>query len=225
MTNAFSGLPKALVVLGAGASWDAWNGQSPQDKDWRPPLARELFLYRKEFWAILQRYPGARALQERSLGPLSAAPTPLDLEARLRDFAVHPDEHTKRQFKDVPPYIRDVIWEAQRGYLRGGLGSFAALVGGLLSDVKHEVVFLVLNYDTFLERALSSRDPAVQFTGPSHYTDPGRQARVVKPHGSVDWFWDLGATTKENDTWAKASEDLDAASGACSTRSLRLSDR
>ena len=36
-------MTKACVILGAGASKDAWNSGSPKNDDYEPPLASELF--------------------------------------------------------------------------------------------------------------------------------------------------------------------------------------
>ena len=37
-------LPKARVILGAGACHDVWNGGAPiTDSSWQPPLAEDLF--------------------------------------------------------------------------------------------------------------------------------------------------------------------------------------
>ena len=53
------------MILGAGASFDIWNGATPKkDGRFRPPLARELFSTGEidVFWHVLNEYPGARTL-------------------------------------------------------------------------------------------------------------------------------------------------------------------
>ncbi|MBT5775544.1 MAG: hypothetical protein HOH95_14350, partial [Dehalococcoidia bacterium] len=83
----FDELPRAVVVLGAGASADAAsNGQLIKDNGWRPPVARELFdfKHRAEFHHHLMAYRGAQALAGE-LASLSARGD-LKLEDQLRSY-------------------------------------------------------------------------------------------------------------------------------------------
>lgn len=100
-------MKKVAVILGAGASYDVSNGTVPiTNEEMRPPLARELFDVR--FWQWRRYYRGAEVLG-MELGRLAQRQEePFDLEARLRDHAESSDVRTRRAFRDIPPYLRDV---------------------------------------------------------------------------------------------------------------------
>lgn len=83
-------MKKAVVILGAGASFDCWNGTGKANPLWRPPLARHLFgHYRtlphntppQDFDNILRNYRGARVLAQE-LVPASVTDSAFDLEQR-----------------------------------------------------------------------------------------------------------------------------------------------
>ena len=68
-------LPKACIIMDAGASHDVWNTASVKNEStdlWRPSLASELFDMgaKPAFAPILHRYPGAEYLAS-VLGPLA----------------------------------------------------------------------------------------------------------------------------------------------------------
>jgi hypothetical protein len=180
---------KLAVVLGAGASYDVWNEGTIESRDWRPPLTRELFRIdiRPTFAPILQYYPGAAALVQE-LGPLSADQSSFDLENKLREYADHSDPRVRRLYKEIPLYLRDVIAEARTHHVRWP-GCYAQLVKGVLADEPHRVLFIVLNYDDFIEQALEPYDLGV--TKLEDYVREDRQALVVKVHGSIDWFYSI----------------------------------
>src|SRR5260370_9449870 len=72
-----------------------------------PALARELFGQREAFWPILERYPGAHVVSA-DLGELIRTGS-VNIEAKLREYAEHTDPRIRNHFKQVPPYLRDVI--------------------------------------------------------------------------------------------------------------------
>lgn len=205
---------KVVVVLGAGASRDAWNGEVPREKDLQPPLANQLFTYQgQERWQVLERYAGALFLQQE-LGPLSAAGA-LEIEKQLLAYAQSDDDQIRSRFKDVPLYIRDVIALVSRGYLTTpGTGTYAQLVMGLVADHRHEVLFLSLNYDDFLEQALALYNPAFAIRAIGDYVGPGRP-RVIKVHGSIDWVRSMGQDVGRQDwDWHAAFESYDPEQGS-----------
>ena len=71
-------LPKACVILGAGASSDVHNGSAPalRHGNYKPPLARDLFAIGEhpEYFDLLSRYSGAQALAS-TLSPRSGQTT------------------------------------------------------------------------------------------------------------------------------------------------------
>lgn len=189
-------MPKACVILGAGASNDVDNGSPPvlNHGDFRPPLASDLLAIgsHPQYSQVLQPYPGARALAS-ILSPMSGQTT-FALETELRRLSEHPDERVRRQFKHVPPYLRDLLWRASYQYTNTP-GTYLQLIYALLADVPHHVLFLILNYDTLLEQALELFDPGINFEIMSSYVREDRQAKLVKPHGSIDWFKLIGGSS------------------------------
>lgn len=143
-----------------------------------------------EYWEVLRHYPGAQWLAGL-LSPKASTPE-FSLETQLRQFSEHQDERIRRHFKHIPPYLRDLLWHASHEYTRTP-GTYNELVYGLLADVPHEVLFLTLNYDTLLEQALQTFDSTLASSTISAYIGGNRQAKVIKLHGSIDWFREIGS--------------------------------
>ncbi len=185
-------MEKACVILGAGASWDCHSGGTGiLDKRWQPPLAKDLFSIDANlvFEPILKHYPGARDLAQELA--LKVPDGVVALEQLLRFYANSTDKDTRERFKEIPPYLRDIIGTASRAYTELP-GTHMTLVHGLLKRIPHEVLFLVLNYDTLLEQALQ-RWMKVSFVSIEDYVWTERRpnplnTKVVKLHGSVNWF-------------------------------------
>ncbi len=121
----------------------------------------------------------------QQLGPLAEAGTQ-SLEQKLREYSEHSDVRIRQYFKHIPPYLRDLLYEVSKKYV-GIPGCYVQLAMQLLADVPHEVMFILLNYDDLLERALAEFDPALAIQSIDDYVASGRQATVVKVHGSIDW--------------------------------------
>ncbi|MEX0786181.1 MAG: hypothetical protein WD939_06050 [Dehalococcoidia bacterium] len=205
-------MKKAAVVLGAGASFDVHNDTVPVlNPDLRPPVARQLFDAR--FWHYRRPYRGAEVLGAE-LGRLARDDSAFDLEARLTQYATSSDERTRRHFKDVPPYLRDVLMHASNEYVPSPT-NYINLVRRLLQDGTHEITFVVLNYDTLLERALSRYDRSLTFRNLDEYVTPGRQARVIKIHGSTNWAVSIPGTGRgenQNIGWERALDQFEPSS-------------
>ena len=173
-----------LVVIGAGASRDAANGSGPvPDNALRPPIASEIFQYRDTFEPILDRYPGAKRLQRAILGPKSRVGGEFDLEQELETLRTA--ERTARAFYEIPPFLRDVFRRVSQHYL-GHPETYLTLAMALADA--HDVAFVSLNYDTLLEQALQEAYQLAPIAGLDDYAANGRPL-VVKPHGSIDWWW------------------------------------
>jgi len=192
-----SDLQKACVVLGAGASCDVWSEGTPRisghiagQDAWRPPLARELFdtNARPAFWDVMKLYPGAKYLSDL-LYPVIVKGE-IAIEEELRRYAKHDDADLQEKFKHVPPYLRDLLWECSHNYVEEP-GSYKRLITELLAEQPHNVLFLTLNYDNLLEKALTLLR-GWTFRDRGDYFRPGRQANVVKLHGSINWFIRIG---------------------------------
>lgn len=185
--------PKICVILGAGVSHDVHGDGSVYKTAgdplrWRPPLASELFdINNKRHYLTdaMVHYPDARYLTQDIARQLQIGG--LNLEAELRRLSRHHDPETQRQFKQIPPYIRDVIMMCSYEYTEE-LSSYATLTRTLLAEVPHEILFLTLNYDNMLERALEARSPEFNFNKMEKYVHTGTGVSVVQLHGSIDWF-------------------------------------
>jgi hypothetical protein len=199
-------LPKACVILGAGASHDVHDsGSVVRLMDWQPPLATDLFNIEQHsnYRSILRRYCGADFLTQQLAPRLKV--NAFNLEAELRRLAEHPDSQTRQLYKHIPPYLRDLIWQCSRHYTARP-SCYDQLVFSLLAEHPHEVLFLLLNYDDLLESALLGYNPSYVFGSWSDYIDPNRKAKVVKLHGSINWYIVIGS---ENTTWRSLVDDLD----------------
>ena len=192
---------KVCVVLGAGASYDVRNIGSPDAfPAIRPPLANGLFnmetnpLY---FDTIMEPYPRAKVLSQ-IIAPRAAAGTET-IETELARLARHDDLQTSQDFKEIPAYLRDLLQKSSRDYTSLP-GHYIQLAHLLLKDYGCEVLFLVMNYDDLLEQALTYIFPEFQFTKMSDYVDGDRPFKVVKLHGSINWFTTL--SENEKDDWS-----------------------
>ncbi len=196
---------KVAVILGAGASYDAWNETGPPaEMAWRPPLAREFFGARQAFWPVLGSYRGARLLASE-LGELARGDA-FNIELKLREFAEHNDQRIRRAFREVPPYLRDVILEVVRTYTgTHNPGTHLRFVMHLLSTGA-PVAFIDLNYDPYTEMALAYFDRSLTIGSIDDYVAPGRQAIVCKVHGSIDWGIRMGQPQLG---WPAALEEFD----------------
>lgn len=179
-------LKRLTVLLGAGASYDCANASSTINLDWRPPLARELFniAHRKAFEPLLRSFAGARFLSAE-LAELSLDSS-FSIESQLREYSVHPDTRIREHYLDIPRYLRQLILTCTSRYTPTP-GSYLRLVKALLADSPHDVLFITLNYDDLLERALLLLDERLSFLNVNQYVLPGRRVLVCKVHGSVDW--------------------------------------
>ncbi len=184
-----------MVVFGAGASYDSTPVYPVASGSlaWRPPLARELFDFRQEFFAALDEFPQFSAI----IGDLRNLPAGVSLESKLSMLQAQLPElpHRARQLTAVRFYLRRVLWEHGDRWASQSHGSsnYAALLGQLQdwqARSEEAVALVSFNYDTLLERAYTSvfdRDPS-QGDSPDleAYVSDGAFP-IFKPHGSVNW--------------------------------------
>lgn len=184
---------KICVILGAGASNDVkGEGSAFINKGLRPPLARGLFdlAQHDEFRPILDEYEGAVVLAQ-GLATRSGNPD-FDLEKELKRLATHPEDQIREHFKGIPPYLRDLLMMCSYNYTSYP-SSYMELVKALLGEAPSDVLFLVLNYDDLLEQALDRYSTGeILFTTMGDYVRSDRSVRVVKFHGSINWFKLIG---------------------------------
>lgn len=183
---------KTLLIVGAGASYDHFNSNGSPPLEWTPPLAAQLFgghpddpFDRDEsFIPLLERYPGANVIA----GNLGQKHLPNDFAFEEYLFRVANNEHMAGHFVDVPMYIRDVIYQCsvEFGHFSG---NYSSLITTLCEFSNHDVFVVNLNYDTLLEQDLArlyQDEPS--YKNLDDYVDPSRVVRMVKPHGSCNWF-------------------------------------
>ncbi|MFH0896887.1 MAG: SIR2 family protein [Candidatus Bathyarchaeota archaeon] len=201
-------LLKACVILGAGASSDiAGDGSSVILPAWRPPLAKDLFNIQghPNYQEILAKYPGAAFLTQ-SLAPKISSGQ-ISVENALRSYAEHSNALIRAHFKQIPPYIRDLIYCSSTRYTHDP-SSYSQLIMDLLAEHPHELLFIVLNYDNFLESALTSFNPNHQFDSINKYTSGYDHVKVVKLHGSINWFKQI-AQDRHKYSWIDAVHRTD----------------
>lgn len=184
---------KVCVILGAGASNDVRNaGAAVLNEGLRPPLARDLFNLDQhaDFRPILAEYEGAVVLAQH-LAPRSGHPG-FDLEKELRRLAEHPEDQIREHYKGIPPYLRDLLMMCSYNYASYP-SCYIQLVQALLGEVPSDVLFLVLNYDDLLEQALYRfSNGTIRFESIEDYVRPDQCVRVIKLHGSINWFKPIG---------------------------------
>lgn len=205
---------KVCVILGAGASYDVRSAGSPVvNEGLRPPLARDLFNLDRhgEFRSILAQYEGAVVLAQNLAARSSLGD--FDLEKELKRIAEHPDDQVREHYKHVPPYLRDLLMMCSYGYTSYP-SCYIQLVQALLAEEHSDVLFLALNYDDMLEQALYRfTSGALRFESLDDYVRTSQPAKVVKLHGSINWFTPIGpqntdwmTQVRNNDVLAKPSE-------------------
>lgn len=129
----------------------------------------------------MKRYPGVQQLAPWLVGD------GLDLESRLREFANSSAHRVVRHFKEVAPYLRDIIWDSSNNYVSSP-AAYSALVQNLLHGNQHEVLVLSTNYDTLVEQALRLwNSDTYAFTRSADYCAE-RPLRLVKTYECLNWL-------------------------------------
>lgn len=198
-----------LVVIGAGASLDCANESNITDNNLKPPTVNMMFRtsYSGEFQKILSVYPGADALvpdlAEKSLKSTES------IEEALQELSDHQDTRIQRHFRDIPLYLCSLFTKVSRGYVRIP-GGYVRLVKRLMADEPpHQVAFLSLNYDDLLEQGLRILDNTINFDDIESYIAEDRQAVVIKPHGSINWFIETRKSPTTDFANEEVSDDID----------------
>jgi hypothetical protein len=178
-----SGERRLAVIVGAGASYDC-GMRSEIDPQWRPPLAKDLFINRvPSFTNILRQYPGAENLAEQIRSGVERG---VNLETILRSLSESANLGTRRDFLQVPLYIQHLIGEVSANYIRSGATAFNTLIRMIDESHYAEVLYLTVNYDLFLDQALE-RHYRFKFGDIADYVTSGEKWRLIKLHGSVQW--------------------------------------
>jgi hypothetical protein len=173
---------RLMVVLGAGASHDCADRDTAAqvNDDYRPPLARDIFA--RNFDRILSHYPAVTARLDELRTKLAKGG---NFEEIFRALLESAERHQNYWPLQLPLYLRELFWTISLDYLRGS-SKFDTLVRRVLESYFEEVMFFNLNYDLFLEDALTNYDHH-EFGALSSYIPVSKKWRHVKPHGSVNW--------------------------------------
>jgi hypothetical protein len=201
-------LSELVVITGAGASHAC---SEKIHGSWRPPLTAGLFS--GDFLPILRHYPralaAAQTLDRHADREHRGA---IGLETYLRDrMRDSPHVHRRQQFREIPLYLQELLWEIGRSYGDGDPENYNALVTSCL-DLE-SVSFVTLNYDTILDERLFAHWGRLE--KPEDYVVPDRSWCLIKPHGSVNWGHrvrapgDAVAPGREANAFFGLGDDLD----------------
>jgi SIR2-like protein len=214
-----------MVVFGAGASWDSANFE-PTDvtttMHWRPPIGSELFADRRYFGLFIDKYWWVRPLVNR----FRNARDSVTLEAELEEIqdASKGRVLTREQLFALRYYLQRVISGTCQEWSNRihGNTNYVRLVDDVDSIWTHgrkgdPVIFVTFNYDVLLDGALGQIDVKVGESLESYTENP--QYRLIKPHGSVNWFHKVPVPNRSAHPYymqivpGLAKEELKAADG------------
>ena len=112
----------------------------------------------------------------------------LGLERAVHDLAVSEFDHHKRMAIALPLYLQHLLYQVSVDRYTEVI-HYDRLIERLLR--LSYVFFVSLNYDVLLDRRLHPYHP---LSGISGYVDTNQNWSLIKPHGSINWFHDVGAT-------------------------------
>lgn len=177
-------MPKSLAVIsGAGASFDLVpDGRSQINNDFKPPLSKHLFSSRGSFAAILNKYPKARGLSGLiKIGIEHEG----NFEKILKDLESNNSPVIQNQLLHIPLYIQELIGEVSEHYTKDPLNYNFLITKALKAGIE-KIVFITLNYDTFIEKAIWDSF-GEGFPHINSYCNPDNNWMVLKLHGSINW--------------------------------------
>jgi hypothetical protein len=196
-----TGSSSLAVVIGAGASYDCIANEPDEvlphnritvvNPNYRPPLTKDLFAPQPAFNEILDRYPMVSGLSEEIRVRLRRGQDSQDgksetLEQILRKLATSKRFETRKHVLEIPLYLQELFWTIGDRYIESGRSKFSTLVRRVLDSSYERVLFLTLNYDLLLDKAISEYT-SHKFTTVSSYMPTGKSWSLIKAHGSVNW--------------------------------------
>ena len=172
------------IVIGAGASYDCVSqGRSDIDLDYRPPLTNDIFASRRSFNGVLHKYQKVEALTDEIRTKLARG---LSIEQLLREFADERIFVLRKNYFEIPFYLQELLGEISFHYVRTGSTKFATLFRMILRSEFKQVLLITLNYDLFLEKAITALTGHT-FVNLSSYFPTDQKWMLLKLHGSVLW--------------------------------------
>ena len=174
-----------MVIFGAGASYDSFPSfppPNPRWKNYRPPLANQLF-DQSRFGDQISLFPKCQPIIPFIQGE------GVNVERVLEEFQSQASEYPERhrQLAAIRYYLQTMLWVCQQRWkeVTKGVTSYKTL----LDQIAHrrvsngKVCLVTFNYDTLLEDALPTVDVKIQ-TIPDYISS---DYQVVKLHGSINW--------------------------------------
>ena len=174
--------PRLVVLCGAGASYDCAPEGADIRTEFRPPLVQSLFEPR--FGNILSGFPKAQAISEEIR---TVATTSQSLEEVLAKFAQKGSIRRRRQYRQVPLYLRQVMGECGAQFLKHGATNYDTLIGQVEDSSFAHVAYVTVNYDVLLDLAVAGLYWYSPITELGQYVVPERAWQIYKLHGSINW--------------------------------------
>ena len=171
------------IVLGAGASHDCHDPRGFSNDDYRPPLVKDLFASRPRFNQVLAKYELAARVAPDLRDRLSAKESIEDILAEY--FAPSVSPHLRRMYWEIPLYLQELFGTISEDYA-GGFGTlYDTLVQRIERAGLQNVVYITVNYDRFIDRALQGVYGCGFNSLDVHCGQ--KNWMLAKLHGSVDW--------------------------------------
>jgi hypothetical protein len=201
-------MAKLAIIFGAGASYDFLPTYPPGDKvssflsELRLPLANHLFENRKEFAIIASQLrrliPILPELRHRTAGrPLEEVFE--ELSSLDESDAYWP--RRQRELMAVRFYVQRAIRWSETTMIgnSAGVSNYSTLIGYIERFRRSDdtVILIPFNYDTLIERALSSHFDDFTFKSIGDYVSRPRY-KLFKLHGSVNWGNPIPADARLN---------------------------
>src|SRR6266852_2167423 len=196
-----------MVVLGAGASYDSSQAYRPvypggggyasfastaprpdDEGQWRPPLAKDLFLDRHHaLGGIVTNYPKLSHILPYLREPSNGRSVEQMLESLQEEGKDNPE--SQREFASVRFYLCELLHKVTEEWSSrtNGVTNYAPLVKDILrfNNPGEQVCLVTFNYDLLLERALYTFD--FKRRNPEEHFESHSILKLFKLHGSVDW--------------------------------------
>jgi hypothetical protein len=175
-----------LVIIGAGASYDSVPAHPPTDlvvREFRPPLANQLFEDRPVFRAAMTSFPQC----SRIIPYLMSSNANVEKVLEQLQQEGEKDEERLRQLSAIRYYLHTMFWALESGWkaVEGGISNYRTLLDQLRRTAPLDgVCIATFNYDTMIEDAF----PVGQaINNLSDYVSSDRLFKLIKLHGSKHW--------------------------------------
>jgi hypothetical protein len=178
-----------MVIFGAGASFDSVPHRPPgttfSGREYRPPLANELFGDRPQFASAMEQFPKCLAL----IPHLRKAGISVEEELEKLQTEAEEDPERHRQLAAIRYYLHFLLTDCVQIWTRTvarGVTNYRTLLDHVRhwSKGKEQVCLVTFNYDTMLEAALPLLGVEVHELPDYIASDT---CKVIKLHGSVNW--------------------------------------